>query len=67
MPWNCHTEGTIRHVWPTDEVHDTEGLDCHCNPTSKCGEGGIIVVTHKSSDGREYIEQLVDDKSISLN
>lgn len=62
-----HTEGTIRHVWPEDEQHDTDDLNCWCNATSQISDGGIIIVTHNSRDGREYIERLIDKDNISNN
>ncbi len=53
----------IIHVYPVNDArpHLTDGEDCPCNPRSEVVEGGNIVVTHNSWDGREYIERLRED------
>lgn len=65
--WRVHTEGTIRHVFPDDEIHDTDTLDCYCNAKSQVCENGIVSITHNSADGREYIERLIASAGDSIN
>ena len=65
--WRVHTEGTIRHIWPDDEQHDLDSLECYCHPVSQVLETGDILVVHNSFDGREYMERLVDPDTLSAN
>jgi hypothetical protein len=67
MSWKAHIEGTIRHVWPEDEDHDTSTTECWCGPKVVLHEGGIILVTHNSKDGREYVERLISDAKDNVN
>lgn len=43
-----------QHVIPLDDLleHDTDSKDCMCDPEIKV-EGGVLIVVHKSYDGRE--------------
>ncbi len=51
--------GDLIHVIPLNDLrpHEEEGIACPCRP--KVLEGGIVV--HNSWDGREILEQAVDE------
>ena len=47
------------HVVPSNDLiqHNTEGMDCECNPRIQKQPNGAYVITHHSWDGREAHEE----------
>lgn len=56
------------HIIPLndDEWHDTI-VSCTCAPTIEYPSDDIILIVHYAWDGREAIEDLVEELAVELN
>jgi len=58
----------ILHVMPINDIREhIDKSTCPCGPTAELQESGDIIMLHNSWDGREFVEQLTEDKNIHKN
>ena len=53
-----YDKNNIWHIEPINDLddHNTDGIECHCNPKLQIQDNGGLVVVHNSYDGREMEE-----------
>lgn len=58
----------ILHIMPINDIKEhIDSSTCSCCPSAELQENGDIIMLHNSWDGREYVEQLIEDKNIHKN
>jgi hypothetical protein len=50
------------HVIPINDLKDhSEDSICECNPKAEILENGDMLIIHNSYDGREIVENIIDE------
>ena len=56
----------ILNIIPLNDIKEhVDSTTCKCNPRIDILENGDILIAHKSFDGREYIEELVENINVN--